>query len=196
MKKFKYLLNVLAICVCVGIVFIGSGYLYLERELGEAENKAYSVPYYSPAPENAGILFKIDEQSVLVYLDFAGEGMRFVFGEDWHIYGYKADYTVKGDYDLVSGIVDILGGIDLEIDGEVLRYTGVQVSELLLKSNLDRKLVDRVIIKITEKIKKIGFQNEDFLYIIENSSTNLNIPDCYYWGDYISGLCENVRIVN
>lgn len=191
----------MAACVCAGIIFVGGGYLYLNRELSTVENKTYSVPYYSPAPENAGVMFRIGQQGVLVYLDFEDNNIRFVYDTKdtptgGLLYGYTVDYTVESDFDLLSGIVDILGGIELERDGEILRYTGVQVSELLLKNNCDRDLCDEVILKITEKVKNTGFQNEDFLYIIENSSTDLSLPDCYYWREYISALCGNVQIVN
>ena len=31
---------------------------------------------------------------------------------------------------------------------------------------------------------------------IENSETNLTIPDCYYWSDNIQKLCKNLRVIN
>jgi len=92
--------------------------------------------------------------------------------------------------------VDILGGIEMSDGEEVLRYTGVQISDMLSR-NADSDAISReIILKLVEKIEKTGFQNEDFLYIIENSNTDLTVPDCYYWPEYISAICGNVQIVN
>ncbi len=200
-NKFKYLLNLLAVCFCVGIIFIGSGYLYLNRELTPTENKNPSVPYYPESPENKGVMFEICGERVLFFLNFENSSLSVLFDDSetplgGKLYGYSVDYKVTGDYDLLAGIIDIAGGIELETEKEVLRYTGVQITDILSRETEREELIRQIILVLTEKISKMGFQKKDFLYIIENSETNLTVPDCYYWSEYINKLCSNVKIIN
>ena len=97
---------------------------------------------------------------------------------------------------MVSVIVDRVGGIDVEIDGNKYAYTGVQVEELITTTVLEEDLKKQLILEIINQISKNGFSKEDFLCIIENSKTNLTLPDCYLWEDYIMDTCKTVRFVN
>ena len=101
---------------------------------------------------------------------------------------------MSGDYTLVAGIVDAVGGIELEYGDEELFYTGVQVENILTSKIIDTDTRAEIIEKILSKIAKNGFFREDFLYLTENSETNLTVPDCYYWQDFISDVCKTVRI--
>jgi len=201
MKTFRRFFTVLTVCICVGVIFVGTGYLYLDKELEPAENKVSSVPYSPDVPENAGVMFKIGDKAVLCYLDFEYKSLSVVFDSfetkiGDQLYGYSVDYVVEGNLGLLEGIVDNISGIELATETETFRFTGVQISELVAEKMEEKDFLCEIILKICEKIEKTGFQNTDFLYIIENSETNLTVPDCYYWQDYISALCANVRIVN
>lgn len=201
MVKLRRFLKALTICLCVGIIFVGLGYFYLDKKLEPADNKTSSVPYTRSLPENTGIKFKMGGKGLLVYMDFEQEQLSLIFDDrdtsvGGMLYGYSVDYIVEGDFDLLAGIIDILGGIELEMENEVLRYTGVQISDLLSIQSGSDTLMREIILKLTEKVKESGFKTEDFVYIIKNSNTNLTVPDCYYWSEYIGGLCENVQMVN
>lgn len=200
-KKVKTVLNLLAVCFLSGIIFIGVGYSYLNRELKPTENKTESVPYYPEAPESAGVMFDICGDRTLCYMNFEDGSLNILFDTEETavgdtLYGYSVDYLIEGDYDLLSGIIDIAGGIEMENGEEVLRFTGVQVTDILSRTTDREELRRKIIPKIIEKIRETGFQKADFLYIIENSNTNLTVPDCYYWSDYITDLCTNARIIN
>lgn len=201
MKKIKYILNFISICLCVGIIFVGAGYLYLNRELGEVENKVPSVPYYQSAPDNKGVMFDISGERCLFYMDFERRQLTVIYDDNntplgGYLYGYTVDYEIEGDYDLLAGIIDILGGLELENEEGILRYTGVQVTDILMHTADNENFIRDIVSEILHKVSKNGFGNEDFLYIIENSKTNLTVPDCYYWRDYISEICSNVQIAN
>ena len=181
-KKVKTVLNLLAVCFLSGIIFIGVGYLYLNRELKPTENKTESVPYYPEAPESAGVMFDICGDQTLCYMNFEDGSLNILFDTEQTavgdtLYGYSVDYLIEGDYDLLSVIIDIAGDI---------------LSRTTDREELRRKIISKII----EKIRETGFQKADFLYIIENSNTNLTVPDCYYWSDYITDLCTNARIIN
>ena len=200
-RKTKYIFSLITVCFLVCLIFVGSGYLYLNYELEPTEIKQESVPYYTAAPENAGVMFDICGDRTLCYMDFEKNTLSLIFdnadikaGEK--LYGYTVDYVVNGDYDLLGGIIDIIGGIELELENEVLRYTGVQITDVLSRTANRETLRRKIIPEILKKTEENGFQKEDFLYIIENSDTNLTVPDCYYWSDYIKTLCRNAKIIN
>lgn len=200
-KKIKYILTFLTVCLLVGVIFIGSGYLYLSYQLKPTEIKEETVPYYSTVPDNAGVMFDICADRILCYMDFEKNLMNIVFdskniqiGEN--LYGYPVDYMINGNYDLISYLVDAVGGIEMETEEEILRFTGVQIEDMLSRTAETEELYREIIPEILKKVYENGLEKEDFLYIIENSETNLTMPDCYYWPDYIKSLCKNAIIVN
>lgn len=192
-KKIKYFLKLTAICFLVGIIFVCSGYFYLNQKFTQTEKSDETIPYYNSAPENAGVLFDICSTRTLFYLNFEKNTISILsdnknteIGDT--LYGYPIDYTIIGNYDLLEYIIDSLGGIELETENETLRYTGVQIADTLRKTTDTKEVYKKIIPKIFDKIKEQGIMREDLLYIIENSETNLTFPDCYYWSDYIKEL--------
>lgn len=179
--------------------FIGIGYFYLSGHITKAQNEVENVPYYDYVPQNTGLLFSVLDNKTLAYLDFENESLRicFVDGDisQNSVYGYDIDYEIESDLGLVAEIVDILGGIDLDIDGETLNYTGTQIKEIL-ERNTDDILEQQIIKCIIRAVGNNGFTKNDFLAVIENSETNLTMPDCYDWENYIDKLCKNAVFVN
>lgn len=185
------------------VLFFGFGYFYLNTAKREqkAENKAQYVPYYSTFPESNGVLVDIAGLKCFFYLDFKESILSVYFlseNETFQneIYGYSIDYNIEGNYNLIEGIIDIVGGIELEKSGEVLDCTGIQVKEMFYEIAECGNLFREVTEKLIEKVSINGFTKSDFLYIIENSQTNLTVPDCYFWPEYIKELCKTVRYIN
>jgi len=199
-RKIKYTLNLITVCLLVCIIFIGSGYLYLSRELKPAEKKEESVPYYQALPDNAGLLLDICGDRLLFYLNFEEKNIRIIFDSSEtkagdSLLGYPVNYVVNGDYNLLAGIIDCVGGVELHLGDETLRHTGVQVSDILSRTTHREDIIREIIPSFFKKIQKNGFQKSDFLYIIENSDTNLTVPECYNWSDYIKELSSDIRII-
>lgn len=195
----KIFLKTVIIGLMCSAIFIGSGYLYLENSLKPAESPAESIPYYS-TPENAGVLFQICGNSTLIFLDFENKSLKCIFADnipidEGKIAGYSIDFTVSGNYELLGGIVDCVGGIELETNDTTFSFTGIQVEELFSTTTNTGAIKKQTIQKIFEKIRENGFKKEDILYIIKNSETDLSVPDCYYWNDYIKELCKNVSFI-
>lgn len=187
-----------------GALFFSAAYAYLDYNLNKqtanADQKDYTVPYKN-IPDNAGIIFLLpDGSGVMAYLDFESSCINVVNIENYDrnndmYYGYTADYVIEADYQFIGGIVDRVGGISIEIDGEILRYTGVQVIDLL-SVNHDENIKPQIITQIFNQISKSGFSRDDFVYIIENGEGNLSIIDCIYWLDYIDELRKNITFAN
>lgn len=190
---------------CCAIVFFGGSYAYLSSNLfaeekQEAEAKDYTVPY-KKLPDDKGIVFIApDSSAILVYLNFTDSAIRLVNIEDYdknqgEYFGYQVDFTVTADHNTIAGIIDRIGGINLEIEGQIMRYTGVQVIDIL-SLGYSKEIKSQIIFAIFEQIAKNNFSKEDFVYIIENADTNLTVPDCYYWSDYIADMSRQVGFVN
>ena len=186
-----------------GIFFLGA-YAYLDyninKQATKTEEKDYSVPYKN-IPDNAGIAFALPNGSaVLCYLDFENTCIKVLNIEDYDrnnstYYGYDVDYNVQTDYDFICGIIDRVGGVSIEINDEIMRYTGVQVIDLI-SSDYDSNIKNQIIAQIFDCISKNNFSNDDFVYIIENSENDLSIVDCIYWLDYIGEMVKKISLVN
>lgn len=177
-----------------------TAYLYLKADTAKkaADSSDSSVPY-KQKKENRGVMFAFpDSTGCLFHLDFNNCGITAVLTENYDpkvsdYGGYRADFTVISDLDLVQGLVDRAGGVELEFDGEKLRFTGFQITELLsvgAKTDVKRDIVKGVL----ESFAYNGFTASDLVYIIENSKTDLTVPDCYGWHEDLPQMCENVNI--
>ncbi len=200
-KKLKVLLKTLIISLVCCIVYVTGGYFYLNSKLEPVKQTTPSVPYYSEEPENAGVMVDIGGNKTYFFMDFYYKNLNVIFNaesfvEEDIILGYPIDHYITADFEVLAEIIDFVGGIELDNEVETLRYTGVQIVDMLTASTDYQKLERSIIRKIIEKIGENGFSKEDFLYIIENSDTTLTVPICYYWTDYIKELCSSVNEVN
>lgn len=200
MIKVKSIYKALFLCFSFAVCFFLVGYLYLNSHISNpTDNEVSKVPYYSSVPSSAGIMFEIADNNIFIELDFEGEAVSVIFAESefsYYIYGYKIDYTIKGERSLFAGIIDNIGGIDLKFGEELLNCTGNQVLDYLMLGDNNREKLTNVLTKMFEKISQNGITREDLVYIIKNSSTNLSIPRCYNWCDYLKETCKYVRFVN
>lgn len=188
--------------LCFGLSVFLVGYLYLNSQLERiyTSNKTESVPYYQ-TPENKTFLINICQDSVLINFDFQ-ESIVNVFlqpeisSAQTEVYGYKIDYQLNGDYGFVGYIVDSVGGISLERNDEILRYTGTQITEMLEYSNVSKELKLEIIKKTILSVSGIGFTKENLLYIIENYTTDLKFSDGILFVNNIADCCKFPRFIN
>ncbi len=199
-KKLLSIVRFLSICFLCGLMFVLGGYYYLNKSIKPADTDTESVPYTFSAPQNSGIIISINESPTFVYLDFEEEWLRVIIppSRDFEneIYGYPIDYKIAADYDFVTALIDYAGGIELDIEGKSLRYTGVQVTDILSRTADTSELKRNIINSLLEKISVDGIDSEILNYIVEKTETNLSMPDCYYWDGYIKKLCSNGKIIN
>lgn len=196
----KYVLLLAGLCLGCFLTLVGGGYAYLSFNTEKTDNKASKVPYEFAPPENAGIMFEFCGDRTFVYLNFENEEMKIVFplsgdlGDT--VYGYSIDYTVKGDYYLLADIIDAADGIELHTGDGKYRYTGVQVAELLSNTVDTEELKRNIIAALTRKTADFGIDENVFYDIIKKGDTNLTVPDCHRWAEYLSLLCKNCTVVN
>ncbi len=194
-KKTKRFLKISLFLICFELVIFSCGYFYLDSRLKKsmANESVESVPYYVQVPENKTVLITVCQEKILLNLNFQEEIINIIFLETKaENHGYTVDYEIICNYEMIGYLVDVAGGI--ELDG--LRYTGVQITELLEYKPQDitsKKLITQ---KIIQGISASGFTKENLLYIIENSETNLEFIHCFDWADWIPKLCRFPRFVN
>ena len=201
MKSF--LKAALVFFVCASI-FFGCSYFYLNRSLKNAQKPAgeteENIPYYE-TPENCGLRFFLPgEKEVLFFLDFTEEIAYIIIidennGLKGDYAGYTVNYDFTLDYAVLSEFFDRLGGLDLEIEGEPLRVTGVQVCDMLC-TNSSKEFSASVIRAVCERIAQEGLTNDDFVFLIENGNTGLTLPVCIYWQNYLEKTLANAMFVN
>lgn len=194
--------------IFAGLVFFAGAYLYLTAATGVTENqmnadaKDMTVPYSPSYPDNAGLLTVFpDNSAALIYLDFSEQRIYTALMDEYtegvsEYLGYDISHTVFADYSLISGITDRVGGLELELNGEKLRYTGVQITDYLSRTPATNELKRQLISLIFERISKNGFSRDDLVYIIENSDTDLTVPDCFEWPAFISDMALRAVFIN
>lgn len=197
-NKIKKFLKSVIFTVTSCLFFVAIGYFYLQENFTQTDTETQSVPYYQQISDNVGILFKINDDFTFLYLDFEREVLTVSISPDVdeeEVYGYSVDYKLESDLDLVREIVDYVGGLELTVDDETLRYTGFQVVEILSTSktqDLKRAIVNEIISKIAQN----GVGTDFFVSLIENSKTDLSVWDCYYWKDGLKKLSLNPQMID
>ena len=198
-NKTKIFLVSFTTSFCSLLIFITFGFFYLYNGNKTVENKTEEVPY-SQVPENVGVVLETLQSKILLYMDFEQNISSVLYLENREygdeIYGYTINYTLKLSYDVIEEIIDTLGGIDLQLEEETYNYTGAQVVELVFRTANIGQLKREITEKIIEKIGDKGITLEELIYIVENSETDISVPDCYFWPDHIREVFKSVRFIN
>ncbi len=102
----------------------------------------------------------------------------------------KVNYKIFADIDFICRFCDRMGGIDLGESSVKRRYFSAG-----LRQKLEEKTDYGSRLEITsaffEKIAKIGLSSEDFMFIIEETRTNLVYSVCYDWLPLIKVMFSN-----
>ena len=190
MSSFRIFLKTFVISGWCLVLFIGLGYYYIDSQNIKVENEAHSVPYYSQLPENKSVQIKMGTRSAGFYLNFEKQEITVTINPE----AYNADFTVETDYSLLSDICNYFDGINLMRDAETLRYTGEQMVDLLASDNSDKARAD-IIFAIFQKMTEQGVGADFFNMIITKSKTNMKMPDCYFWAEYMDDISKNAEFL-
>lgn len=181
------------------VVFVAGGYFYLDNANKPADTKQESVPYRQ-IPENCGVLVESQSGKTLFYMDFEAESLKVVGADEIaptadEFCGYTVNYRLNTDYIMLEGLVDRLGGIDIEIEKQTLNYSGAQVTEIIKYNNVSKELYRSIIKGLVERIGDLGVSTADLAFIIEKSRTDLEVSSCYFWAEYMKELCNNAVFI-
>ena len=198
---FRTIFYVCCAIILTAVILSIMAYFGISSGKQSTDNTILGVPYYNETPpDTAGFLFRFDDGgSVFLNMDFYEEKISVILFDTKTVkqnvleYGYTVNYTFDTDYIFLSEFIDRLGGIEMNLEGSLLRYTGVQVADLLKNKQADKKTVVSVLL---QKISKNGFSKNDLLYIIKNTTTELNFPSGYPYIAPLPKLCRNINFVN
>ena len=191
MSSFKIFLKTFVISGWCLALFIGLGYYYIKSQDVKVENKNESVPYYTQIPENKSVIIKMGTRSAHFFMDFEAMQMTISLNPE----DYTADFSIEADYSVLADICDYFDGINLMRDAETLRYTGEQVVELVSVDNSDKMRLD-IISGILNKMSEQGVGADFLNMIITKSQTDMKMPDCYFWVEFMADLSANVKFLS
>lgn len=201
MRKFSKTAFIVIFCAAL---FAFSSYLYLSYSLKQskkaADRKAEDVPYFNP-PENCGVLLGLpSERSVLFFLDFEKEILYIIdvnthFSESEAYVGYPVDFKCKADYYTLSLFLDRIGGVDFETEEGFCRLNGIQICDMIKTENSDEMRFN-LVCAFCERVSQTGLTADDFVFLTDNCDTDLTMPVCLYWCDYMKGMFANPVFVN
>ncbi len=199
-KRTKGLLTAFVSALLSFAVMLTAVYVYMsadraKKSVGSTES---TVPYKQKR-ESKGVMFLLpDGTGCLFHLDFENESVTAVLTENADPYaggygGYGIDFTVELSFDTAEGIIDRAGGVNLEDEGQMLRYTGFQVTQLISQgANMD--LRREIVCEVLSGFARNSVTASDLVYIIENSQTDLTVPECYGWHQDLPQMCENATV--
>ncbi len=204
-RKTKAFLTFVTTFITCTALFVTAAYLYLNR-LTDFESEVTapnsSIPYEKSKCENTCLLLTFpDGSATSLYLDFNSPSVSAAVYEEYtpqreSVLGFAPDFTLGFSSEALCGIIDRIGGIELTLNGSEQRYTGIQIDELAATAKITPELYREILKTVFKKFSAVGITSEDLVYLIENTSTNLTVPDCYYWQESLPQLFANTFIVN
>ena len=198
-KKKNGFIKTALVCGICFFIFLGIGYLFLDKSFYNTDTEIEKVPYTQQAPENAGILLEINKSKTFFYLDFQNKKLVISLKPEaeqmGEIYGYPLSYKITTTNEILGQITDYLNGIELTQEDATFRYTGAQILDLLKTNDLES--LERDLIKaICKKISQNPIRVDFFALFIQKSETDLSLIDCYFWADYMDEICKNVYFID
>lgn len=196
--EHKQMLTLWAVIFFSFAVFFGGAYGYLKIKMPPeeqpAEHKSENIPYDNTLPQNANLLFILpDRKQVMICLLFSEGRLNVVFADEAprELYcGAAPDYTFHTKEEFLEKLIDRFGGLTLTLDGTTARYTGIQIIDFFSKGRQEPTL-NAVVTALLHRIAEVGFTRQDLVFFIEQTKTDLTVPDCYDWSERIPELCAN-----
>ena len=198
-KKSSSLTAIMAsVTLCTGILAVAC-ILLMPAVISSPETPAgdniSGVEYYD-TPENCGILIT-DETGggAFFYLDFENIVTNvFLFEENAvgqaETIGYATDFTMEINRDFVLALCDRIGGIELETEDGTERYFSTSL-EIFLPEKTTFDEMFKISSAFFEVFSNKGLSSSDFMFIIENTKTDINYPTCYDWIEFMPEMFCN-----
>lgn len=204
MKKTSVYAKILLVCICFFVVLLAVFSISVQTAVKPTAQAPNNIPYVSEdSPEFFGVLIRFSEAGG-VYLAFdKKEGKTTVImlsnsatESVINSYGYHSDCIADANFDFIARLIDNFGGIELiDKEGRTFKNTGVQITEMLKKSN-DITFKKTIIAKLLTTMKNKGVERADLVLFIEQCETNLNYPSIYYLHDTLNSALNSVSFVN
>lgn len=189
MSKPQQTLKAIVGCALCFLLFCSIGFFYLEATKESAAptgEREESVPY--AVPDSPTVAVKADGHTFLFVPDFAA-GQVSVFCEE-----LPADYSLCADRQTCAAAIDRFGGLILTVDGVEQRYTGVQVTELAACAEDPELFFADCLHAFCNAVAGQGISQADLVWLFSNCETDLNLPLCFSWPDFLSRAMNDTEI--
>ena len=191
MKRIITVFSVFIICT---VIFTLSGYFILNGSsaISSVTDRTLTNIPYSTAPSNQAVVISFKESSLLFSLDFSHDKL-YVFSQDeeHEYYLEKEPFYMELDEYTLSKFLDRIGGIETMQNGVKTRLTGIQTVKLLNNNSQNKT---EILSCVLDTVSKTGLTLHDLVFLIENSDTDLTVPDCFDWPERLKGLFQNCEI--
>ena len=202
-KQTSVYLKVLVTCICLSVVLFSVFSVSVGMNSRPTAETPQNVPYVSDeAPDFFGLLMRLEGgASVYCGFDKVGAKTTVIMLENGAQssavleYGYFIDCEADATFDFLARFIDNFGGIELNTDNGLFKYTGVQITDMLTKTN-DIDCKKRVIGKVLTAMQQRGLERADLLMLIEQTETDLSFPSAYYLHDTINSSLRTITFVN
>ncbi len=201
----KTVLQIISVILASALIFTAFVFAVTRtKPLVSVEVPKNDIVYEPPIdyPKDTTVLFNLEDGfSLCLKLEFEKGFISALILENanqkaFEGFGFYATETVDLSYKSLMDFIDTIDGINLDIFGEEMRYTGVQVCNIIAvnKDHIETKI--KILKAIFNKIYKIGFSSDALYCIMNNTNNTLSVPDCYGWTDYLGEMCNRYNIVN
>lgn len=204
MKNSSIYGKILLVCMCFLVVLSAIFLVSLKTAVEPVTKTPDNIPYVSDdAPDFFGALIRFSEAgSIYLAFDKAEEKTTVILLSNSATeaevaeYGYRSDCIADANFDFLARFIDSFGGIELLNEGgETFKYTGVQITEMLSKTN-DDTFKKTVISRLLNAMKNKGVERADLVSFIEQNKTNLNYPSVYYLHNTLNSSLSAISFVN
>lgn len=203
-SKISNYLIILAVCGILLIILfiIFSASLKINSAVNVSEPKN-DIPYSkTDYPDNYSVIvnFNVDKAVFISFNALDNQTSVILFEnniskQDILNLGYEVNTVITASYDFLSELIDRFGGINLKNNGSVFNCTGVQITDMLSRTN-DKSIRYSIIKTLFNSIKEKGISADDMLYIIENTQTTLSYPEAYHLPDTLNYALNSIVFVN
>ncbi len=204
MKKSKnFVIAIMSVFAAVLGFFTFIGILLLPAEIAPPKQSVHENIEgigYTKYPASRGLLFLSEDGSgAFVFLDFSSiSTYLYIFPENAEENAALLPYVTDGIFhiksDFLPKLCDRLGGIEMRDEtGENCVYFSSSLMAFCEKKlGYEERL--QLCISFFDKIAKTGLSSEDFMFIIEETESDISYSVCYDWMPHIKEMFCNVIV--
>ncbi len=194
-RKTKIYLSTLLISALTLTIFLSVGFYYLSLKTKTVNSNQEKVPYKS-VPENVCVLLSFGENQSVYYLDFENNALEIYTDKPIERAlknGIPITAYINADNSFLIDLIDKTGGIEYEIEGELLRLTGTQALDYYVRGVIEGR---ELIFKICNNIAKYGLSADEIGLLISGKDTSISYEQIILWSDFLPLVAENLVFVS
>ncbi len=189
----RFIQTAVALMLCL-TVFGGMAFLYLRfvppAKLITTDTAQHEIPYELP-PENADIICRMPSGKAVTFsLDFA-ENTLTVFNAKDGERRSENRYICVLDRESLIDLIDRVGGLEMEIEGQKLRLPGVQAISFFERRPTEENR-QKLLYAFTKQVARYGLDRVDLQALFQNGTPTLPEAALQGWPQYLPAVFSTV----